>query len=68
MQAEKCLNLCASLAGSWWLRIAGTTSHAILAELEGHICIHVGVSTDNHSSWSRGSHSLPVPQSRDGEA
>lgn len=68
MRSEKRLNLHGSVAGSWWLQLAGVTSRAVLAELEAHICIHIGVSQDNQSSWSRDSHSLPVPQSRDGEA
>ncbi len=68
MRREKRLNLHGSVASSWWLRLAGITSRAVLAELEAHIYIHVAVAQDNNSSWSRSSHALPVPQSRDGEA
>ena len=68
MRTEKRLNLCGSVDGFWWLRIGGTT-HAVLAVLEAHICVHVAVSQDNnHRSWSRGSRLLPAPQRDDGEA
>jgi hypothetical protein len=68
MRSEKRLNLHGSVAGAWSLQLADITSRAVLTELDAHVCIHVSVSQDNHRSWSRGSHALPVPQSKEGEA
>ncbi len=67
MRTEKRLHVCGSAAGSWWLGLAGTTSH-VVAELEAHVCIRVGVSSEIHRSWSRGPRSLPAPQGEDAEA
>ena len=64
MPAESRPVLHGSAVSASWLWIAGTTSHAVAA----HVSVNTGIHPDNHSSWPRGSHSLPVPQSKDGEA
>lgn len=64
MPAENRLDQYDSPANSSRLQLACTASHGEEASTSVRAAIHLV----NHSSWSRGSQSLPAPQSRDGKA